>query len=253
MKLNKHIFFKFLSVKWMQPLFEMLYKVALRGMNYGAAAYDLSYSGEYFFLGELRKLIPQDCVILDIGAHKGNYAKKLLETFTKANAIYSFEPTKASYEILRNVSNANNFHAIKAAMGTEVSTIKLGYARQGSVLTSAFYESNMEVEEVQCSTIDTFCKEHNIEKIDFLKIDVEGFELMVLKGAEETLKNKKIKVIQFEFGNHQLRAHHTLRDFFSILIDYNLYRVVQNGIYPITYNDLFEIYQVTNYVAILKE
>ena len=54
---------------------------------------------------------------------------------------------------------------------------------------------------VDCTTIDRFCSECSIKKIDVLKIDTEGFDLEVLKGATSMLAHKAIKFIYFEFND----------------------------------------------------
>ncbi|MBD2260781.1 FkbM family methyltransferase [Pseudanabaena sp. FACHB-2040] len=55
-------------------------------------------------------------------------------------------------------------------------------------------------ETVKSTTVDSYCKEHGIESIDLLKVDVEGAEYQVLLGAVEMLKEKRIKRCTFEFG-----------------------------------------------------
>ena len=57
-----------------------------------------------------------------------------------------------------------------------------------------------QVEKVDCqfTTLDDFCDENNVEFIDFLKIDVQGAEFKVLKGAKKALSEKRIGVIQLE-------------------------------------------------------
>ena len=56
-------------------------------------------------------------------------------------------------------------------------------------------------EEVECTTIDTLFEEFGLESIDYLKIDTEGAELMILKGAEKNLRDKRIQCIQLEYGD----------------------------------------------------
>jgi FkbM family methyltransferase len=73
---------------------------------------------------------------------------------------------------------------------------------------------------VQSKTIDTYCKENNIEKIDYLKIDVEGAEMMVLEGAKEMLKTNKIIAGQFEIGSTLDDAGIKKEDIFSYLQNY---------------------------------
>ena len=56
-------------------------------------------------------------------------------------------------------------------------------------------------EEVECTTIDTLFEEFGLESIDYLKVDTEGAELMILKGAEKNLRDKRIQCIQLEYGD----------------------------------------------------
>jgi FkbM family methyltransferase len=56
--------------------------------------------------------------------------------------------------------------------------------------------------EVDCTTIDLLMFEHKLDKIDYLKIDAEGAELYILKGAKKALENKKINFIQVEFPSN---------------------------------------------------
>lgn len=58
----------------------------------------------------------------------------------------------------------------------------------------------VQTETVKSTTVDSYCQEHGIENIDLLKIDVEGAEYQVLRGATQMLKEKRIKRCAFEFG-----------------------------------------------------
>lgn len=62
----------------------------------------------------------------------------------------------------------------------------------------------IEKRKIQSVTLDNYCKQHRINTIDCLKIDVEGFELEVLKGAETMLKSNQIKCVIFEQSNQQM-------------------------------------------------
>lgn len=67
---------------------------------------------------------------------------------------------------------------------------------QGSA--GAFFKDAKYCEEIQIDTMDDFCQKNNIEKVDFLKMDVQGYEYNILLGAQNMLKNGKIEYIQFE-------------------------------------------------------
>ncbi len=57
-----------------------------------------------------------------------------------------------------------------------------------------------QIENVEAITLDTCCERHNIAAIDLLKIDVEGAEYQVLRGAQRMLASQKIRCLTFEFG-----------------------------------------------------
>ena len=110
------------------------------------------------------------------------------------------------------------------------------------------------VEEVPLSTIDIYCSENNIKQIHFLKLDIEGNELNALNGAERMIKERRIQFIQFEFGGTNIDSRTYFKDFWEKLSsEYNFYRIVENGIYPITsYREIFEIFTTINFLLELK-
>jgi FkbM family methyltransferase len=109
-------------------------------------------------------------------------------------------------------------------------------------------------EEINLTTIDSFCVSNGIENIDFLKIDVEGHELNVLQGAKRMIENEKIRFIQFEFGGCNIDSRTFFQDFFYLLNDkYKIYRVFRNGLIPIVrYSETNEIFLTVNYFAELR-
>jgi len=110
-------------------------------------------------------------------------------------------------------------------------------------------------EQVQVRTIDRFCETEKIQRIDFLKIDVEGHELSVLRGAERMLTSGAISMIQFEFGPANIYSRTYFYDFWSLLSGaYDIYRIVPKGLAPINYyGEHNEIFLTTNYLALRKQ
>ena len=70
---------------------------------------------------------------------------------------------------------------------------------------------------------------NNIPKIDLLKLDCEGSELDILKGATNSLRTQKISYIQFEFEHSNLKQGITLADFQEVLVNYDLFRILPDG------------------------
>ena len=84
-----------------------------------------------------------------------------------------------------------------------------------------------------------------------MKIDVEGYEMNVLKGVGELIEN--ISLIQFEFGGTQVDTRNFFRDFWLYFEEkkFKLFRISQNGIKPINhYSVNLECFYFSNYLAI---
>ena len=95
-----------------------------------------------------------------------------------------------------------------------------------------------------------------ISAIDLLKIDTEGFDLNVLRGAKGALDRGAIKVIQFEFIPADIAMRVTMRDFFEILHGYKLFRLCLNGdLMPLRRYDVkrCEIYVTHNIIAVRRD
>jgi hypothetical protein len=106
-------------------------------------------------------------------------------------------------------------------------------------------------EEVEIQKLDDFCAKNNINRIHLLKIDVEGNEYNVLRGAEQMLNHDQIDFIQFEFGGCNIDSRVFFQDLYYLLNPkYRIYRIVQNGLYPLSrYSEKSEIFVTINYLA----
>lgn len=248
-----------LGNKWLQPIYEYLFKVAIKGMNYDRGHIP-NYSGEKYVLEMLQNTTKSgNLLIFDVGANTGQYAELVIDTLGKEIQLYSFEPQKEAFNKLKNVSNTPFFFPYQFALGAEEGEIEIFFNREGSVFASMFpsFYQNYNValdksQRVSVNCIDNFCRKNNIDYIDLLKIDVEGYELEVLKGCKQLIAGGKIKMIQFEFGIASIKARIFLEDFFNILQEYDIYRILQNGIRKIQYSEYAELFLTTNYLAIKR-
>jgi FkbM family methyltransferase len=241
----------------LQWLFESLHRFSLRGMNYNQVTAE--DSGEQFVINYLQKKLSKknEIVLFDVGANIGEYSKALVNRFPKSR-IYSFEALPSTFEILKNnLLSDKNIICINKALGNQRENRLIYTDGAGSGLTS-FYpiESSKKTEMVSTSmiTIDSFCQENNVEQIDFLKIDVEGFELEVLKGGKQMIESGKILNIQFEFGGTHINSETSFHKIFQFLSNYDISRVLKNGLrgYP-QYSVNMEIYLSANYFAEIKQ
>ncbi|MCU0393015.1 MAG: FkbM family methyltransferase [Thermoflexibacter sp.] len=247
-----------LGNKWLQSFYELLFKIALKGMNYDRGHVP-DYSGEKFVLSLLKANEKKDVVVFDVGANTGQYASMVITTLPHNFQLYSFEPQEEAFIQLKNISNQGYFRPYHLAMGASKGVLDIYFNRAGSVFASMYPSSyqNYDItlnqsKQVAVSTVDDFCTENSIPFIDLLKIDVEGYEIEVLKGCRQMIQNGKIKMIQFEFGLASIKARIFLEDFFLLLKDYDIYRILQNGIRQIHYSEYAELFLTTNYLAIKK-
>jgi hypothetical protein len=101
---------------------------------------------------------------------------------------------------------------------------------------------------------DTYCAENSIDRINFLKIDTEGHEMAVLAGFARMLAEKRVEIIQFEYGGTWLDSRTQLLDAFELLSRYGyiLGKLHPRGIkvYP-RYSQALETFRYSNYVAFL--
>lgn len=152
--------------------------------------------------GELFKpfapLVPKDAVVFDVGAHAGQYAK-LLARLAPEGTVYAFEPgryTRAVLMLSMALNRVLNVRVFPLALGAATSVLELrtpikksgsfgfGLAHIGADGTDTRPQA---VERIDVVTIDSFCAFLGIARLDFIKADIEGWELQMLKGGAATL------------------------------------------------------------------
>lgn len=250
-----------LSRRSMFAFNRMLLMAAFRGLGIGNWR---SNRGERLFLRNLARRMPKDAVILDIGANRGAYAAMVRAAFPKAR-IYAFEPHPASLAELERVASRLDFEAIRSACGAEEGSLTLyDYpGGKGSSHASAFREvieehhmaqshGHSEAIEVPVTTVDRFLQERGIERVDLMKVDVEGLDLSVLNGAKGAFSAGRIRMVQFEFSELDVHARTFFQDFKQFLNEFEIYRILDNGaLLPLADHPvpLVEIFHYQNLVA----
>lgn len=163
------------------------------------------------FLRDLRRETHgrQLSVIFDIGANVGQSSLRYAQTFPTAQ-LYSFEPISRTFaELERALRGRPRVRCFNQAMGAEPGEIEVVLQKlsiENSLLAQPGSHTTGDTERVRVDTVDRFCSSHNISNIDFLKIDTEGFDLEVLKGAEQLLAAQQVAYVQVEAG---VGAHNT--------------------------------------------
>ena len=91
------------------------------------------------------------------------------------------------------------------------------------------YAAETVTHEVATITIDALLAEQGITHVALLKIDTEGHDLAVLRGAAEAIRDRRVGLIQFEFIPANIATHVTMRDMFEALPGYRIHRLCLNG------------------------
>lgn len=240
-------------------------QVALLGLRgLGVLNYESRrVSGERFFIKTvLPDLLPSRPSVVDVGANVGDFVSDILLTFPEASVL-AFEPHPLSAQRLVEHYGGDPRVTIKqVGLGSEPTTLVLydrGDMRGSShaslyrsVITDMHGQETSEVE-VVISTLDAEMGTFEA-RIDLLKIDTEGHDLEVLRGARNLLASSKIGVVQFEFGEANIASRTFLRDFHELLPHHHIFRLLPVGMLPLGDDGYFlEVFGFQNLVAIPKD
>lgn len=179
---------------------------------------------------DIRKSGKTISTVFDVGANIGQSAGKFRKSFPQAE-ICCFEPVKHIFEKLReNTKNDARINCYPYAMGSKQGTSEIFLTLHDTVNSLIKPENFRGKEIVDVVTVDNFVQENNISTIDLLKIDVEGFDLEVLKGANNMLSSGNISFVLIEVCFHPEDNRHayfdTVRDFL-LERGYSLYGIYE--------------------------
>lgn len=190
--------------------------------------YDFSQNGENFVLATLSRHTELK-TIFDVGANTGEWAA-LAASIAPDARIYSFEIVPETFrQLKKNTIGFGNVSAFGLGLSDTPGKIPVFYSPNRNAnatcvegVTELFHKHNPDAVEAEVTTGDSFCIKHGIDEIDFLKMDVEGFEPRVLRGLENLLQAGRVKVIQFEYGYVNIVVKFLLKDYYDLLERYNM-------------------------------
>ena len=180
-------------------------------------AYDIKYNIKNFNVK----------TIFDVGANIGESENYFSKHFNKS-IIYCFEPTKQSFKNLTSNIKGSKTKCFNLGFGENEKMMEIEVYKNPELSSfnsfngPIFENEEKHIEKIEIKTLSNFCYSNHIEKIDILKIDTEGFDLEVLKGAVDLLKDNKISLIQVEASmNHENTFHVYFTEFINFLAIYN--------------------------------
>jgi FkbM family methyltransferase len=223
---------------------------------------DLRTNGESLLQRWVLDLSPpgQKIHIVDVGANVGRWSAAMLAAALRAGRLgdldlSAFEPSAYTFDRLTVALNGQGVSLRRMAVSDRPGSSVLHVIAPGAGTNSLHARSDAAgglTEEVTTITLDAYADQTGLEKIALVKIDTEGHDLAVLRGAQKLFAGHRIAVAQFEYNQRWIYARRYLRDAFDLLepLGYRLGKLTPFGVefYPGWESDL-ETFVEGNYVA----
>jgi FkbM family methyltransferase len=197
---------------------------------FGNASYQPARNGERWLLSTLRN--EQIRTVIDVGANVGTWSLMAAELLPEAT-VYALEVVPETAEALTaRAGRHERIRCFPLGLAAHTGTLTLRYHPRASThATFTDYPHSWTGEPVECSVMrgDEFLLREGIRAVDFLKLDVEGAEHLILQGLEGELREQRLRFVQFEYGRVNILTHFLLRDFYRLFAGYGY---VVGKIYP---------------------
>lgn len=149
------------------------------------------------FLREVKnsKRMTDPLVFFDVGANEGQTVREMREAFSGV-IIHALEPALSTYKRLTQKhegDNAPRLYQITLDRNDGEAKFRSNYGTGNHIIKGEAVAGSFEF--VQALTGDSFCRSKEIDRIDFLKIDTEGFDLDVLAGFADMLRTRRIEYV----------------------------------------------------------
>ena len=183
-------------------------------------------NGEIELLQTLNKLYNGKLIFFDVGAHLGTYTDMIVDGFEDYDG-HLFEISNRTFEKCVERLGGNPKLTINSlGLSDSAGEVEIRYypddpTRSGIAGVAAEANFTYEIHKAQCTTGSMYCREKNIDHIDLLKIDAEGYDLHVLRGFDELMTKGAIDIIQFEYNHRHGDVHVAMRDFYEYLTSHN--------------------------------
>lgn len=214
---------------------------------------DSMRNGEALFL---RAAAPHFATAIDVGANVGGWTTQFLNARgSSPTTILLVEPQPRIARALRDtVGHLAGVEVIEAAAGDAPGSLVL-HESTDSELSSFVRADDVPyagTREVQVTTIDQEVAARRWDGVDLLKIDAEGYDLHVARGASGLLAQGRIKAVQFEYNRSWAAAGSTLAAAYEFFRkhDYQVFLLRGDGLYELRYEIYGEYFAYSNFVAV---
>lgn len=183
--------------------------------SYDNFDYESDTNGERWLV---EQVVRPGSVVFDVGANIGDWTA-MVAGHCNGAIVHAFEIVPDTAKLLRDrVSNqivVNDFGLLDQEGTAEVQHLPTFAA--GSSIFTPIHSDVVELVQCRITTGDLYCAGQELDRIDLLKIDVEGADHLVLAGFTGMLGRDAIDVVQFEYGMTSIVTRFFLTDFYSLL------------------------------------
>ena len=144
-------------------------------------------------------------VMFDCGAHIGEFTVAAAAAMGPDCEVHSFEPDPRNFQILQDNVARNGLNRVvlnPCAVGETAGEARFHLGKDPTASSIGLESQTVEVVSVPVVNLSEYAREHRLQRVDVLKIDVEGAELSAVKGASELLNNYKPRFIFVECDDH---------------------------------------------------
>jgi len=142
----------------------------------------------------LESIAKEGMTVIDVGANIGITTVTVAKKIGGKGKVYAFEPLRGYFDVLKKNLSANGLKNVKAFELALVGRVGRIDFYENELSSSIVSRGSTNKTMVDATTLDNFVKEQKVERIDLINMDCEGSELLVLKGAERTLRKNKVKI-----------------------------------------------------------
>jgi FkbM family methyltransferase len=185
------------------------------------SSYKFERNGERWLLRALSREPIR--TVLDVGANDGTWSLMAAQLFPDAR-IYALEIVPATAAALQaRVGQHDRIRSLNLGLVAHTGTLPVRYYQPASRhATFIDFPRTWTGEWIDCPVMrgDEFLAKEGIQGVDFLKLDVEGAEHLVLQGLETNLRKQSVRFVQLEYGQKNIFTHFLLRDFYQLFAEY---------------------------------
>jgi FkbM family methyltransferase len=239
------------------------FAVAVRNQCRCVIKYHLAESPDSLDTGErwlVQRVATYGERFVDVGATVGDWLGMVREARGDAPfAALAFEPSNSAFvELNRRFGSDPGIVLANVALGSEAGSLAFFEepdAGRGSTLVADFMRTTGMTRTVTVTTLDAALRNAGWDRVDLLKVDAEGYDLQVIRGAREALTSRSIGVVQLEYNRAWQLAGDTLRSAYTLLEGngYRIFVLKRDGLYTLNYLRYEEYYEYTNFVAIAPD